>query len=337
MLDKVRSWLPNPVREVLFLEKAEGKAQALPSELRARVQKLATAAEQRRRAAEVLSDDDQTPAALCLLSDATKLMMSAFLLFNGRDVSEGALDGPALAAEVGAVLGLDEATSPDFASVRAVVGESAPLAFDELLPEKSAERRAALGGFVEMLRRPLELRAPGQIVQSRRIRLGAIALALVAILVWGVVRVVSPKNYARGKVVTMSSRRPGGLPGVGPEGLPPENLVDGSTSSTYDICSRTEPNPWAMVDLKQETKLVRFVVKNRADCCWDNPGAFPLVFEVSSDGAKFTEVARRTTPFTASDPWKIRPAKPVTTRYLRLRVDQANGELVLNELEAYAR
>jgi hypothetical protein len=62
----------------------------------------------------------------------------------------------------------------------------------------------------------------------------------------------------------------------------------------------------------------------------------PAVLELSEDGTNYREVARRTTAYTATDPWVIRLDHP-SARFLKLRVDANEPrELVLTELEVYA-
>jgi hypothetical protein len=73
-------------------------------------------------------------------------------------------------------------------------------------------------------------------------------------------------------------------------------------------------NPWLLFDLGTERELSAVWVQNRMDCCGER--ALPLVVEVSSDKVKWTEVARRTSEFSA---W--RAAFPtVRTRWVRLSV-----------------
>jgi uncharacterized membrane protein len=75
-----------------------------------------------------------------------------------------------------------------------------------------------------------------------------------------------------------------------------------------------ESSPWIEFDLGEVTTVSSFVVGNRLDCCRER--AVPLVVEVSTDGASFTEVARREAQF---DTWKESIA-PRPARFVRFRV-----------------
>jgi hypothetical protein len=76
----------------------------------------------------------------------------------------------------------------------------------------------------------------------------------------------------------------------------------------------TEDNPWVEIDLGAPRAVHRIEVFNRDNCCFEN--ATPLVAEVSTDGAAWTQVARSDRDFGS---WK--PTFPTrTARYVRLRV-----------------
>jgi hypothetical protein len=98
------------------------------------------------------------------------------------------------------------------------------------------------------------------------------------------------------------------------------------TSSTYSGCNAASPcegilfhtdnenNPWVEYDLGAIKPVRRVEIANRSDCCDDR--AVPLVVEVSTDRAKWTEVARRNEEFTS---WTAKFPKH-DARYVRLRV-----------------
>jgi hypothetical protein len=74
-----------------------------------------------------------------------------------------------------------------------------------------------------------------------------------------------------------------------------------------------ESAPWVQLDFGARVALHKVDVENRVDCCGER--AVPLVMELSSDGAAWTEVARRAEPFGT---WTVDlPAREA--RYLRLR------------------
>ena len=60
---------------------------------------------------------------------------------------------------------------------------------------------------------------------------------------------------------------------------------------------------------------------------------FPIVAEVSLDGAKFPRVATRNVPFTRDAPWRATFA-PVQAKVVRIRAAaKISSELVLTEIE----
>jgi hypothetical protein len=116
--------------------------------------------------------------------------------------------------------------------------------------------------------------------------------------------------------------------------LPPSGLVDGNKSGTYDICTNSEINPWAVIDLGQVYPLSKAKVYDRDDCCWGQYD-LPAVLEISLDGTNYQEVARQMTAYTAAKPWIV-PIGGKQARYVRLRVDSREPrELVLTELEVF--
>jgi hypothetical protein len=134
----------------------------------------------------------------------------------------------------------------------------------------------------------------------------------------------------------MSSRRPNCPGGSGEAGAPASAAVDGSKSSSYEVCTNFESRPWLTVDLQGEHKLTKAVIYYRGDCC---QGSFdlPAVLELSEDGTNFTEVGRRTTAYSAQDPWTVSLGGK-KAKVVRLRVDTNEPkELVLNEVEIYGR
>jgi hypothetical protein len=165
---------------------------------------------------------------------------------------------------------------------------------------------------------------------------GTLGLLAIGALVTIGARFMGPTNIARGKTVQMSSRRPECPPGSGAQGASPAGLVDGSKGGSYDICTNFEPNPWVTIDLAKEYSLSKIKVYNRGDCCW---GAhdLPIVLELSVNGVSYTPQATRSTPFTSAAPWVIDlPGTPA--RYIKLRAESPEPrELVLSEVEAFAR
>jgi hypothetical protein len=102
------------------------------------------------------------------------------------------------------------------------------------------------------------------------------------------------------------------------------------------VCTNHELGPWVMVDLQKSQPIATVKVYNRGDCCWGN-WDLPAVLELSDDGVHFSQVARRTTGYSSTDPWVV-PVSGQAGRFVRLRVDAPEPrELVLNEIEVFTR
>ena len=97
-----------------------------------------------------------------------------------------------------------------------------------------------------------------------------------------------------------------------------EPAINRCGSANTDILFHTkeELQPWYRIDLGKQTRISSVEVQNRRDCCPDR--AIPLVIEVSEDGQRWREVARRTASFFE---WRT-SFTPVTARYVRARVDR---------------
>jgi hypothetical protein len=330
--------IPEPLREALLLERALETVESRSPEQVAKLRELAIAVDARLSAAESLAAGDQLAPALVILRDAAHLAAQAVLVARGsEDASPKSADGLERIAELVASGQLADPPA-GFAAACELLASSNRLVFDELPPSEASGRRMQVETAVSWMRGLVEPRSSGQIKLSRALRLGSVAavliIAVIGIAVWAIGKVASPKNLALGKTASTSSRRPNcGAPG---EGLPPSGLVDGSKSGNYDICTNSEINPWAAVDLGQVHVLSKAKVYNRDDCCWGQYD-LPQVFEVSTDGATYVEVARQTASYTASKPWDVTIGdKPA--RFVRVRVDSPiPRELVLTELEVFGK
>jgi hypothetical protein len=329
--------IPRRLREALFLESALEAAEARSPNDAAMIRELATAVDVRLSAAESLAAGDQLAPALVILRDAAYLAAEAVLVARGESASSAAGDDGL--GRIAALIDAGKLKSPPegFAAARDLLRNDDRLVFDELPPSEAMNRRLDVEATVGWLRGHVEPRTAAQIKWSRALRLivtGTILLGIVVGLIgWGASKVFSAKNLALGKPVQLSSRRPNcGTPT--PEGLPPTGLVDGNKSGTYDICTNSEINPWAIVDLGQVYPLSKAKVYDRDDCCWGQYD-LPAVLEISVDGTNYQEVARQTTAYTAAKPWVV-PIGGKPARYVRIRVDSREPrELVLTELEVF--
>ena len=80
-------------------------------------------------------------------------------------------------------------------------------------------------------------------------------------------------------------------------------------------------------------RIDRVAVYNRVDGWFDD--CLPLVVEFSTDGAKYSEVARRDQHFAADPPWSV-DGKRELARYVRVRLAR-RGYLALSEVEVFGR
>lgn len=114
-------------------------------------------------------------------------------------------------------------------------------------------------------------------------------------------------------------------------GTTAHGAVDGLRHGQLGFHSNQEQGPWLMVDLGAATALGHIEVYGRGDCCYDQ--SLPLVLDVSADGVRFVEVARRQSPFGQVDPWRVE-GEGRMARQVRVRSDKF-GYLVIAELEVF--
>jgi hypothetical protein len=323
------------LREYFLLERAEREVSARSADQQAKIRNFVAAGDARLAAAAALSGGEHVPAALVLYRDGIVFVVRALLEARGRESSEQTAED-AFRSLAPLVESGDLPPKPDgFDDARALLTDTRPLAYDELPAAEALSKRAQVEATALWLRGLVDARGPRQVKLSRALRIGAIGLLALLGVGFGVWKLVAPKNIALGKPVQLSSRRPECPAGTGAEGLSPAGLVDGTVSSTYDICTKGEVRPWAILDLQKVRPIGKVVVHNRADCCWGN-WDLPVALELSDDGTNFREIARRTTAYTAAVPW-VAELGGQSGRFVRLRADSNEPrELVLTELEVYA-
>ncbi len=138
------------------------------------------------------------------------------------------------------------------------------------------------------------------------------------------VRIFSPENLALDKPAVGSSYA---------FSTTAAGAVDGSRSGPYGYHSNLEDSPWLSIDLLRPYAVTKIKVFGRGDGI--NDQSVPLALEVSDDGSAYREVAIRGEPFSDYDPWVIKPAPPLVTRFVRLRTTR-RSYLVLGEVEVYS-
>jgi hypothetical protein len=324
------------LREAFLLQRAQRTVESRSADRQSKIRELADAVDVRLAVVDSLTAGDQIPAALVLLRDAAILAIRAVLESRGIDADEQTAEGAFRRLTPLVESGDLPAPPKEWTRVRDLLSDTRHLAFDELSGPDALARRTEAEALVAWLRILVEARTVSEIKASRVIRLGVVGLLVLGGLTWGVTRVSASKNLALGKPAQMSSRRPSCPPGAGEAGLPPSGAVDGNKAGAYDICTSYEVRPWLTIDLQSVHKLSKAVIYYRGDCC---QGAYdlPAVLEVSEDGTTWTEVGRRTTAYSAQDPWTV-PIDGKRAKIVRLRVDSNDSkELVLNEVEVYGR
>ena len=327
--------VPDFFREFFLQEKAQRAVSSRSADQETRIRDYVTAADARLAAAESLTGGDQVPAALILYRDGIVFTIRALLESRGKDSAVPTTDG-AFGALGSLIEAGDVPAAPDgFEAARTLLADPRPLAFDELPAGEALGKRAHVETTALWLRGLVDARSVRQVKWTRALRIGTFAIATIGIVAFGVTKIAGPKNIALGKPVQISSRRPQCPPGSGEAGQPPSGLVDGTVSSAYDICTNFEVRPWVTVDLQETRKISKIVAYYRGDCCW---GLYdlPAVVELSEDGTNYREVGRRTTAYSATDPWVIKLDRQPAT-FVRVRVDSNESrELVMTELEIFA-
>lgn len=189
-------------------------------------------------------------------------------------------------------------------------GDPAPvrrILLDNYAPRSLAGRDedvARVRAFAQDLVREADAprRRVGRLLLQRWARI-ALACAVLVLLALGGLALRRGPNLAKGKPFRLSSTWPGWADCV-------------ATNGCFDLMFDTEAqdNPWVEIDLGKPTKVRRLEVLNRGDCCAES--ASPLVAEVSTDRAKWAQVARIDATF---DNWEAN-FPPHVARYVRLRV-----------------
>ena len=168
---------------------------------------------------------------------------------------------------------------------------------------------------------------PGKPVKvGRLMKWGAATIGLCAVVYYfhhSIESAFGPKNIARGKAVTTSSRDA--------SSRAPDTLTNGSLESERGVATAREDAPWEQIDLGEPTPIREIRVFNRADG-WQTD-ALPLELLVSTNGTDFELAGRREKMFTQAWPWRF-GAHGVHARYVRLRVP-LTSVLCLTEVEVY--
>jgi hypothetical protein len=253
---------------------------------------------------------EDVASAAVLFRDALRWAIVA----TGRPLEAGAS-----AAEAWAQLdadpeaaGLERLSKTEREATRRAFVDRAALEAPEASHEDLCTDLAALRGGVDaVLALPYrEARAVARLRIVRRLRWAAVALLPVvigaSILTW---------RYVEFRRQNVALRKPTFASSLEDPGATAAGAVDGKTVGV-GFQTRREHHPWLKIDLVETRRIHRITVYNADHCCFER--AVPLVIEVSTDGKKYQQVARRDRPFGI---WKVNIG-PVEARFVRLTVDK---------------
>jgi hypothetical protein len=148
------------------------------------------------------------------------------------------------------------------------------------------------------------------VLVQRWVRVGVLAIIVAValfVLYGSITRALQGPDLAAGKPWRASSKA---------FECHPKEMECGGARSAIFFHTTEEEKPWVEIDLGSPQTFSRLEVVNREDCCYER--ASPLVAEVSSDRAQWSEVGRRTDQFRD---WSA-TFKPTTARYVRVRADR---------------
>jgi hypothetical protein len=307
--------------DAVLLRPRERLAAATPPPVRGPLLELHRTASDRARAAGRLVDT-QPESALVLYREAALVFAAAAITARGgASVPAGA--GPAELAGHFRDLHLPETSSTDRARAEAFLEACAVAA---TWSEPATARAETARSVVSWLASLVEPRTVNEVRFLRRARVSALALAALALLAVPAALLVSPKNVALHKPVTLSANHPQSV-------SPPSGLTDGVTSGSYGAETTTSDDPWVQVDLEHRYAIDKVKIYNRGDTAFD--AGMPMRLQCSEDGHRFVEIETRVASFSQSDPWVARLRGRVC-RYVR--VHGARGTYVaLSELEVFGR
>ncbi|HTA92691.1 MAG TPA: discoidin domain-containing protein [Polyangiaceae bacterium] len=313
------------VREFFSMRGALARSAALDPETRASARVFESSARSRLSGADALWAAGQLAAALELYREATLLFARALLSAEGPTRDLGSSDPAALFSALSGLLERDVRSMQASADVLRPLGTLAradTFELDRIAALHSPPDIREFAWAVHSLSERLDLRTPSA-VQFRRVQRAGVALAMTAVVLFGCARwAFPPVDLALKKPVTASSHA---------YDTQPEGAVDGLRYGQLGFHSANERSPWLLVDLGQMTPLHEVRVFGRPECCYDQ--SIPLALEGSADGVTFTEIARRSEPFTQYEPWVVRP-DAASARFVRLRTLR-HSFLVVSELEVY--
>lgn len=222
-----------------------------------------------------------------------------------------------------AVLAPIPGVEAELSGLRSELGTGSYLAFAALPKPDQQKLAARLEALCGLLLEPLAgLRRGLERIWARRVLHVFVLLLLLGAAAWGLKSFsrwrTQKADYAPRASFTISSSY-----GVGGCKSPKQTCEGGEN---YFFHTVQESDPWITFDLRKVRSVGGIEVENRLDCCPER--ASPLAVDVSTDAKRWTEVARRTGPFST---WR-QSFPEVDARYVRLHVPVASGILHLSRV-----
>jgi hypothetical protein len=317
--------------DALLLQGRERLAAATSTspELRAKMLALFRAGEGHARAADRLVDAHAASAVL-LYGEAALLFAAAAVTARAGAPLEPTASPADILAELRAIpLPLPESAPGDRARaeafVEAVVAQRAEpglVSAGDVDDARAAAARAA----VRWLSSLVEPRSIAELRFLRRVRVGGLALGVLTPLIIFAAVLLSPKNLALHKPVTLSAVHPLSV-------SPPSGLTDGILTGSYGAQTTISEDPWQQVDLERSYKIDKVKVYNRGDQNFDD--GMPMRLQCSEDGQRFVDVETRSASFSQTVPW-VAKLRGRSCRYIRIHAARGTY-LALTEVEIFGR
>lgn len=314
------------IRELMLLEKAVERSAKLSDTQLSAMRSYCDGAVARLAVARDIRGTAQAPVALELYRQGTLLYAFAYLASKEGSIDLAGLSPDATLRKLEETLDAEGVRPPaEFGQVKPLLLSSDPLAFDRLSADQSEQGTQAFEVVTKWLSHRFDIRTPRELKLARVLRVGVAGIAAISLLVLLVVWIFSPKDLAKDRPATSNASTMWGSTIAA--------AVDGSTSGAYGFHSTLEDSPWLAVDLGRRFAINKVRVVGRSDGVYDQ--SVPLALEVSDDGTNYREVAERVEPFSAFDPWVVKPAG-VSAQFVRIRT-MRRSYLVVGELEVYGR
>jgi hypothetical protein len=267
----------------------------------------------------------ETAAAIALYREAAIFLIAAIGEASGAENVELRMSASAAWRDFDSIEGLRSAPKPQgLARAREVLASDDPLAPDALPQDGLREVAAAAQETVRWLAKAIEARGVREIRTMRGFRIAGAVIVLVVVLYKVGFALFGPKNLALGKPAFASSMYPGSPP--------PEGINNGEIEAAYGYQTRSETNPWIMIDLGASYPIREVRIYNRGD--GDPSAVLPLILQFSGDGNDWEEIEERTEMFTRTEPWIVK-AEGRRARFVRVTQNKQSGYIALSEIEVY--